>query len=108
MYKYLNILLYLLLFNIVLSYIVIPFKGNNLSTIYNNSKQKDFLEDFIMSTFYNQLYTAIGLGNPNQHIVLSIVPKQVDFLFNKMNCLFFYNNNYIDKTIYCQIIKQSK
>ena len=50
-----------------------------------------------MSTFYNQLYTAIGIGNPSQDIVVGIIPKQVDFLFNKMNCLLFYNNDYIDK-----------
>ena len=98
MNKYLKILLHLLLYNVVFPYIVIPFKGNNLSTIYNTFHQKNFLEDFIMSTYYNQLYTAIGIGNPNQHIVLAITPNQVDFLFNKMNCLFFYNNNYIDKS----------
>ena len=91
-------LLYLLLFHTIISYIVIPFKGNNLSIIYNNSNDKDFLEDYIMSTFYNQLYTTIGIGYPEQYVVINIITKQVDFLFNKMNCLLFYNNNYIDKS----------
>ena len=90
-------LLNLLLFNLVNSLIVLPIKGNNITRIYNNSKKKDFLEDFIMSTFYNQLYTAIGIGNPSQYVVISIIQRQTDFLFNKMNCQFFYNNDYIDK-----------
>ena len=101
MYKIIIFILSLLLYNKVIPYIVISFKGNNLSLIYNNSKKKDFLEDFIMSTFYNQLYTAIGIGNPKQNVVLNIIPNQVDFLFNKMNCLFFYNNDYIDKNNLC-------
>ena len=92
-----NFILLPLFYNFVTSYIILPFKGNNLSYIYNNFKKNDFLEDFIMSTFYNQLYTAIGIGIPEQNVLLSIVTKQVDFLFNKMNCLYFYNNNYIDK-----------
>ena len=73
-----------------------------LSKIFNNSinnkDNKDFLEDFIMSTFYNQIYTSIGIGRPIQNVLISINTKQVDFLFNKMNCLYFYNNNYIDKS----------
>ena len=92
-----NFILLPLFYNFVTSYIILPFKGNNLSYIYNNFKKNDFLEDFIMSTFYNQYYTAIGIGIPEQNVLLSIVTKQVDFLFNKMNCLYFYNNNYIDK-----------
>ena len=92
-----NFILLSLLYNFITSYIVLPFKGNNLSYTYNNFKKNDFLEDFIMSTFYNQLFTAISIGIPEQNVLLSIVTKQVDFLFNKMNCLYFYNNNYIDK-----------
>ena len=101
MYTKFNLLYSLILYKTVISFIVIPFKGNNLSIIYNYFQKKDFLEDFIMSTFYNQLYTAIGIGYPNQNVVLNIIPKQVDFLFNKKNCLFFYNNDYIDKNNLC-------
>ena len=97
MFKYNIILLFLLLFNFVTSYIVLPFKGNNLSYIYNNSQKNDFLEDFIMSTLYNQLYIALSIGNPGQNVLVSIITKQIDFIFNKMNCLYFYNNDYIDK-----------
>ena len=75
-------LLNLLLFNLVNSLIVLPIKGNNITRIYNNSKKNEFLEDFIMSTFYNQLYTAIGIGNPAQYVVISIIQRQIDFLFN--------------------------
>ena len=95
------ILFSLILCKIVISYIVIPFKGNNLSIIYDKFQKKDFLEDFIMSTFYNQLYIAIGIGYPTQNVVLNIIPKQVDFIFNKINCLSFYNNDYIDKNNLC-------
>ena len=97
MFKYNIILLFLLLFNFVTSYIVLPFKGNNLSYIYNNSQKNDFLEDFIMSTLYNQLYIALSIGTPGQNVLVSIITKQIDFIFNKMNCLYFYNNDYIDK-----------
>ena len=96
MFKY-NIILFALLYNFVTSYIVIPFKGNNLSYIYDNSQKNDFLEDFIMSTFYNQLYIALSIGTPGQNVLVSIITKQIDFIFNKMNCLYFYNNDYIDK-----------
>ena len=100
MSKNIIILIFLLLFNIISPHIVIPFKGNDISQIYNKYKNnnKDFLEHFIMSTFYNQIYTVIGIGNPTQNVVLNIVPKQIDFTFNKMNCLFFDSNIYIDKT----------
>ena len=101
MYNIYILILSLLLYNKVIPHIVISFKGNNLSYIYNNFQKNDFLGDFIMSTFYNQLYTTIGIGYPNQNVVLNIIPKQVDFLFNKRNCLFFYNNNYIDKNNLC-------
>lgn len=99
MSKNIIILIFLLLFNIISPHIVIPFKGNDISQIYNKYKNnnKDFLEHFIMSTFYNQIYTVIGIGNPTQNVVLNIVPKQIDFTFNKMNCLFFDSNIYIDK-----------
>ena len=99
MFKNIIILIFLLLFNIISPHIVIPFKGNDISQIYNKYKNnnKDFLEHFIMSTFYNQIYTVIGIGNPTQNVVLNIVPKQIDFTFNKMNCLFFDSNIYIDK-----------
>ena len=99
MFKNIILLIFLLLFNIISPHIVIPFKGNDISQIYNKYKNnnKDFLEHFIMSTFYNQIYTVIGIGNPTQNVVLNIVPKQIDFTFNKMNCLFFDSNIYIDK-----------
>ena len=97
MYEIIIIVLFSMLLNFVISPLVIPFKGNNLTQIFNSNPKKDFLEDFIMSTFYNQLYAVIGIGLPNQNIVVNILPKQVDFIFNKMNCLFFYNNIYIDK-----------
>ena len=99
MFKNIIILIFLLLFSIISPHIVIPFKGNDISQIYNKYKNnnKDFLEHFIMSTFYNQIYTVIGIGNPTQNVVLNIVPKQIDFTFNKMNCLFFDSNIYIDK-----------
>lgn len=99
MFKNIIILIILLLFSIISPHIVIPFKGNDISQIYNKYKNnnKDFLEHFIMSTFYNQIYTVIGIGNPTQNVVLNIVPKQIDFTFNKMNCLFFDSNIYIDK-----------
>lgn len=98
MFKNYAILLLLSLLNLVIPYIVIPFKGNNISYVYNISSNNNFLEDFIMSTLYNQLYTIIGIGLPTQYVVINIVPDQIDFLFNKMNCLIYYNNNYIDKT----------
>ena len=99
MFKNIIILIFLLLFSIISPHIVIPFKGNDISQIYNKYKNnnKDFFEHFIMSTFYNQIYTVIGIGNPTQNVVLNIVPKQIDFTFNKMNCLFFDSNIYIDK-----------
>ena len=97
MKKNIIIIIFIILINNYLSHIVIPFKGNNLTQIFNSNPKKDFLEDFIMSTFYNQIYTAIGIGLPTQNIVLNIVPAQIDFVFNKINCLFFYNNIYIDK-----------
>ena len=99
MFKNIIILILLFLFSIISPHIVIPFKGNDISQIYNKYKNnnKDFFEHFIMSTFYNQIYTVIGIGNPTQNVVLNIVPKQIDFTFNKMNCLFFDSNIYIDK-----------
>lgn len=86
-----------LLLNIIIPHIVIPFKGNNLTQILNDSKNIDLSEVFMKSTYYNQLYTSIGIGVPSQHVILNIIPKQKEFLFNKNNCLSFYNNKYIDK-----------
>ena len=97
MKKNLVLLLIIILLNVVISIIVVPFKGNNLSYTFNISNNKNFLEDFIMSTFYNNLYAFLGIGRPSQYIVVDIIQNQVDFLFNKMNCLSFYNNKYIDK-----------
>lgn len=100
MFRNIIILIFLLLLNIASQHIVIPFKGNDIFQIYNKYKNsnKDFLEHFIMSSFYNQLYTVIGIGYPTQNIVLNIIPKQIDFTFNKMNCLFYESNIYIDKS----------
>ena len=97
MYKIANIYLFFLIFEVITSYIVIPFKGNNLSQIYNSNSHKDFLSDFIMSTYYNQIYIVLGIGNPIQNVIISIIQRQTDFLFNKKNCISFYNNQYIDK-----------
>lgn len=99
MFKNIIILIFLLLFSIALQHIVIPFKGNDLFQIYDKYKntKKDFFEHFIMSSFYNQIYTVIGIGNPRQNVVLNIVPNQIDFIFNKVNCLFYDSNIYIDK-----------
>ena len=99
MFKNIIILIFLLLFSIALQHIVIPFKGNDIFQIYDKYKntKKDFFEHFIMSSFYNQIYTVIGIGNPRQNVVLNIVPNQIDFIFNKVNCLFYDSNIYIDK-----------
>ena len=99
MFKNIIILIFLLLFSIALQHIVIPFKGNDIFQIYDKYKntKKDFFEHFIMSSFYNQMYTVIGIGNPRQNVVLNIVPNQIDFIFNKVNCLFYDSNIYIDK-----------
>ena len=99
MFKNIIILIFLLLFSIALPHIVIPFKGNDIFQIYDKYKntKKDFFEHFIMSSFYNQMYTVIGIGNPRQNVVLNIVPNQIDFIFNKVNCLFYDSNIYIDK-----------
>ena len=50
-----------------------------------------------MSTFFNQIYTTLGMGIPNQFIVIKINPSQVNFFFDKRNCDYFYNNEYINK-----------
>ena len=100
MFKNIIILICLFLFSITSPHIVIPFKGNDIFQIYNKYKKnnKDFFEDFIMSSFYNQIYTVIGIGNPNQNVVVNIVPSQIDYAFNKMNCLSYDSNIYIDKS----------
>ena len=94
-----NIIILIFLFSIASPHIVIPFKGNDIFQIYNKykSNNKDFFEHFITSSFYNQIYTVIGIGYPNQNVVVNIVPSQIDFAFNKMNCLFYDSNIYIDK-----------
>ena len=94
-----NIIILIFLFSIASPHIVIPFKGNDIFQIYNKykSNNKDFFDHFITSSFYNQIYTVIGIGYPNQNVVVNIVPSQIDFAFNKMNCLFYDSNIYIDK-----------
>ena len=87
------------LFKKVNLYFVLSFKGNNLSEILANN-QEDFqsnIEKFFMSTFFNQIYTAMGMGSPTQYIVIKINPSQMNFFFDKRNCDFFYNNEYINK-----------
>jgi hypothetical protein len=39
----------------------------------------------------------MGIGNPNQNIVVRIIPTQKDFLFNEKNCKVFYEDNFINK-----------
>ena len=39
----------------------------------------------------------MGIGKPDQNIVVRIIPEQKDYLFNEKNCKVFYDDIYIDK-----------
>jgi len=39
----------------------------------------------------------MGIGNPDQNIVVRIIPAQKDYLFNEQNCKEFYDDIYINK-----------
>ena len=95
----LKIILFLLLINSYYqNHIVISLKGNNPSEIYNNiSNKKSFSENFLTSSIYNNYYTLMGIGKPDQNIVVRIIPEQKDYLFNEKNCKVFYDDIYIDK-----------
>jgi hypothetical protein len=100
-----RIFLFSLILNLIKSYIIVPFQGNNLSQIFNNNEKTEFLEDFMKSTYNNHFYTTLEIGTPSQYVVLSLVPNDTDFVFNKDNCFNFYNNKYIDKNSLIQINK---
>ena len=78
-------------------YIVIYVKGNDPYELYNNSKFESFSENFIISSINNNLYTLMGIGKPDQNVVIKINPHQKDFLFNQKNCKNFYDDKYINK-----------
>ena len=98
------ILLLSLILNLIESYIVIPFKGNNLTQIFSKTRNMD-LEDFMKITYNNQYYTSFEIGQPNQHVVISLIPNETNFLFNKKNCDDFSKNKYIDKNSLIQNTK---
>ena len=96
----LNLLILFIIFWIVKknhSQIVISIKGNNPDELFNNSKKEIFTEDFLYSSINNNLYTLMGIGKPDQNVVIKINPHQKDFLFNEKNCEIFYNDKYINK-----------
>ena len=88
--------IFFVLINKHYSYIVISIKGNNPIELYNNSKTEN-TEDYIFSSINNNLYTLMGIGKPDQNVVIKINPNQKDFLFNENNCKIFYNDKYINK-----------
>ena len=95
-----HLLKILIIFGIIYkyhSYIVIYIKGNDPYELFNNSKSKDFTEYYLYSSINNNLYTLIGIGNPNQNVAIKINPFQKDFIFNENNCKAFYNDRYINK-----------
>ena len=95
-----HLLKILIIFGIIYkyhSYIVIYIKGNDPYELFNNSKSKDFTEYYLYSSINNNLYTLIGIGNPNQNVAIKINPSQKDFIFNENNCKAFYNDRYINK-----------
>ena len=94
-----NLLILFIIFVLInkhYSYIVISIKGNNPIELYNNSKTEN-TEDYIFSSINNNLYTLMGIGKPDQNVVIKINPNQKDFLFNENNCKIFYNDKYINK-----------
>ena len=93
----LNFFLLLDLINIIFCNIAISIKGNNPYEIYEKSKEDQFLKEFLYSAINNNLYSLMGIGMPEQNIVISIVPNQKDFLFSKKNCEMFYNDKFINK-----------
>ena len=96
----LNILKIFIIFELINkyhTYIVLSINGNNPYELLNKTIRKSFTEDFLYSSIYNNIYTLIGIGNPNQNIIVNIIPTQKDFLFSTKNCELFYNNKYINK-----------
>jgi len=93
-----KIILFFLLINSYYQYhIVISLAGNNPFEIYNNiSNKKTFSENFLKSSIYNNYYNLMGIGNPDQNIVVRIIPAQKDYLFNEQNCKEFYDDIYIN------------
>ena len=78
----LNLLILFIIFWIVNknhSQIVISIKGNNPDELFNNSKTEIFTEDFLYSSINNNLYTLMGIGKPDQNVVIKINPHQKDF-----------------------------
>ena len=75
----LNFFLLLDLINIIFCNIAISIKGNNPYEIYEKSKEDQFLKEFLYSAINNNLYSLMGIGMPEQNIVISIVPNQKDF-----------------------------
>ena len=56
------------------TYIVLSINGNNPYELFNKTIRKSFTEDFLYSSIYNNIYTLIGIGNPNQNIIVNIIP----------------------------------
>ena len=79
------------------SYIVISIKGNDPYELFNNTKIKTSTENFLYSSILNNFYSLMGIGRPDQNIVIRINPAQKDFIFNENNCQLFYNNKFINK-----------
>ena len=92
-----KIFLIFILINVCETYIVLFIKGNNPYELYNKSEKNNFTKDFLISSIYNNLYTVMGIGKPEQNVVIRINPIQKDFLFTENNCKLFYNNKYINK-----------
>ena len=92
------ILIFILINSSCQSHIVISLKGNNPYELYNNiSNKKLFTENFLISSINNNYYTLMGIGKPDQNIVVRIIQAQKDFLFNEKNCKVFYDDIYINK-----------
>ena len=93
-----KIFIFFILINICETYIVLFIKGNNPYELYNNSEKINFTKDFLISSIYNNFYTVMGIGKPEQNVVIRINPIQKDFLFTENNCKLFYNDKYINKS----------
>ena len=91
--NFIKIILIFISINFHQSLIAISIKGNNPSELNFNLSTENFLLSFV----YNNYYTIMGIGNPNQNIVVRVIPTQKDFLFNEKNCKVFYEDNFINK-----------
>lgn len=96
LYLLINIIIFILIKK-EYSYLVISIKGNDPYDLNKNSKTESITKDFLFSAIYNNLYTLMGIGNPEQNIVVKINPLQKDFLFDRNNCKVFYDDKYINK-----------